>query len=120
MQAIYIAVIVAVALVVIVFMLRDRITFLSVGGSGQRGKNRIAGRVGMKAAPPRNRDADHYSIDFSGNKFQGSGGETNISRDNVRFSENEVYGNRNFNIEESNRPVELPNSDQERDLPENR
>ncbi|MGP1386955.1 MAG: hypothetical protein ACTS2F_25585 [Thainema sp.] len=119
MKAIYIVLIISIALVAMIFILRDRITFFSVGGSGQRGNNKLQGRIGVKAKTPYDRDEEAFSVVFKGNRYQVGGGETNIRRDKVKFENNEVYGNHNFNIEEPNHQPKLTDSDRGTDLPEN-
>ncbi|MDX2214861.1 MAG: hypothetical protein SFY66_16355 [Oculatellaceae cyanobacterium bins.114] len=98
---VYIVLAVVVGLVIIVVLLRDRITRFFV--------RTPQGEIGIDAAAPDAKTPQPpeppYSVDFSGNKFEGTGGTFRISRDSVRVKDNTVKGERDFLIEEG-RPAD--------------
>lgn len=114
MNTIWVVLIVTLGLIVIVWMLRDRITRIFFKSS--------YGEGGVDAAPPSHQlpppspsppspsplpqyksdsAKPQYSVDFSNNKFSGSGGTFRVTRDSFKATGNKIQGNRDFIFEDS-------------------
>lgn len=90
MEKVYIALIIAAIIVIVVFLLRGRITEVDAHGSVKKQE----GRLKFKAAAPASK-ADSsgrtYSVDISGNRVFGAG-RFSIFRDGVRVARNWFVG----------------------------
>jgi hypothetical protein len=91
MNGVYVAIVIAVAIVIVVWLLRQRLTSL-------RGKADVTKRSGefeIKAAQPQARDTgaqpSAYSVDVSDNRVLGVG-QFRIFRDSVRAARNWILG----------------------------
>ncbi|RFP62835.1 MAG: hypothetical protein BJG00_002500 [Limnothrix sp. CACIAM 69d] len=91
MEFVYLAVVVGLVAIVIVVLLRDRITALWFDSSG---------KMGVKAQPPEpaTEDEKPVGVVFKGNKLRGEG-EYSIRRDGVDFSENDADGKQKVEID---------------------
>ncbi len=87
-----IALIVVAGIVVIVFLLRDRITKLRARASMSKGE----GGVDIEAAKPKQKMSaqppDPHSVVISGNKNIGRGNAIEVSRDDVAVTDNLQLG----------------------------
>ncbi|SRR6266404_7254913 len=97
MEKVYIALIIGAAIVIVVFLLRSRITDVEAHGSVKKQE----GRFKIKAAPAASEGsgtADPYSVDISGNRVVGVG-RFRILRDSVRVARNWFAGKSTLEVE---------------------
>ncbi len=129
MESIYIIGIIALLLIMLVFILRDRLTSFFAGGEFKRGNTSAKGQVGMSAEPPdsnsKSSKVNPNSVDITGNfKILGIN-ILRIVRSGVRFARNfTLLGKTTVTIrnqpELEDSPLQrLPKSDHDaRQLPE--
>ena len=101
MEAIYITGIIVGGIVIIVFMLRDRITGGQASGEVNHGETKIKGQTKFEAAPPKAETKSetnrHYSIDIGGKTIFGFD-KIKISLPSVRFFRDNFGGKTDFEI----------------------
>lgn len=96
-----IVLIVVVGLVVVVWLLRDRLTKFRVGGSVEKKE----GEVSLEASPRESSGtaSSKYGVDISGNKAAGKS-KIDVSRPNVRVANNTSVGQSEIQVKDEKKP----------------
>ena len=96
-----IVLIVVVGLIVVVWMLRDRLTKLRLGGSVEKKE----GEVTLEAAPRESPGTaeSKYGVDIIGNKSAGSS-KIKVSRPDVRVANNTSIGKSEIEVKDDKKP----------------
>lgn len=118
MESIYIVGIIALLLIMLVFILRSRITSFLAKGKVTRGKTSAEGEVRMGAAHPsvdsRSSKINPNSVDITGNLIIFGENILNLLRSGIKFAKNKtLFGTMKVTIKNQPNSEELP-----RHLPE--
>lgn len=101
MDTVYIVLIIVIGLVILVFLLRDRLTFFRANVRGRRGRNEIGGGVGIGASPL----GQPSSTRVSGTRMIGKKQKINIREKGAQVDKNLMKGEeQEINIDNPNEP----------------